>query len=100
MLSRPWALLHFFLFAMASSVSMMEMAIAPGRSSTRDYSTTIGQALRLGSVFSYAAKAQGLPNGGAISPAAADPFKAEQVTKELSFTRSSLLQACIPCRSN
>lgn len=85
---------------MARSVPMMEMAMAPGRSSSRAYSATIGQALRLGSVFSYATKAQGLPNGGAIGPAAADPFKAEQVTKELSFTRSSLLQACRPCRSN
>ncbi len=63
---------------MASSVAMMKMAMAPRRSSIWDYCTTIGQALRLGSVFSYAAKAQGLPSGGAVGPVAAPPLKAEK----------------------
>ena len=78
----------------------MEVAMAQGRSSSSAYGATIGQALCLDNVFSSATKAKGLPNGGATDPAAADPIKAEQATKEYSFTKSSLLQACRPCRSN
>ena len=77
MLSRPWALLHFFLFAMARSLPMMEMAAAPGRSSSRAHCATIGQALRLGSIAEDVTKAQGLPNGGAVGPGLADPLQTD-----------------------